>query len=51
MAGYMMYGGRLVVCGDSGEKVGQDIHGGTIYVGGKVVGLGTDAEQVELEAG
>ena len=34
MAGYMMYGGRLIICGDSGEQVGQDIHGGTIYVGG-----------------
>ena len=51
MAGYMMYGGRLVICGDSGEKVGQDIHGGTIYVGGKIASLGTDAEEVELEAG
>jgi glutamate synthase domain-containing protein 2/formylmethanofuran dehydrogenase subunit C len=51
MAGYMMYGGRLVICGDSGEKVGQDIHGGTIYVGGKVVSLGTDAMEAELEPG
>jgi glutamate synthase domain-containing protein 2 len=51
MAGYMMYGGRLVICGDSGEKVGQDIHGGTIYVGGKIVSLGTDAKEAELEPG
>src|SRR5207342_1169209 len=49
MAGYMMYGGRLVICGDSGEQVGQDIHGGTIYVGGKVVSLGNDAMQADLE--
>jgi glutamate synthase domain-containing protein 2 len=49
MAGYMMYGGRLIVCGDSGEKVGQDMHGGTIYVGGRIVSLGTDAAQAELE--
>jgi methylamine---glutamate N-methyltransferase subunit C len=51
MAGYMMYGGRLVICGDSGEKVGQDIHGGAIYVGGKVVSLGTDAIEAELDPG
>jgi glutamate synthase domain-containing protein 2 len=51
MAGYMMYGGRLIICGDSGEKVGQDIHGGTIYVGGKVMSLGNDAEQIDLDTG
>ena len=51
MAGYMMYGGRLVICGDSGEQVGQDIHGGTIYVGGRVVSLGTDAMEAELDPG
>jgi glutamate synthase domain-containing protein 2 len=51
MAGYMMYGGRLIICGDSGEKVGQDIHGGTIYVGGRIVSLGTDAMEAELEPG
>jgi hypothetical protein len=51
MAGYMMYGGRLIICGDSGEKVGQDMHGGTIYVGGRILSLGTDAVQVDLEPG
>ena len=49
MAGYMMYGGRLIICGDSGEQVGQDIHGGTIYVGGTVHSLGTDAMLTDLE--
>lgn len=49
MAGYMMYGGRLIICGDSGELVGQDIHGGEIYVGGKVLSLGQDAAEVELD--
>lgn len=51
MAGYMMYGGRLIICGDSGEQVGQDMHGGTIYVGGRIVSIGTDAMQVDLEPG
>jgi glutamate synthase domain-containing protein 2 len=49
MAGYMMYGGRLIICGDSGEQVGQDIHGGEIYVGGRILSLGTDAQQVDLD--
>lgn len=51
MAGYMMYGGRLIICGDSGEQVGQDMHGGTIYVGGRVLSVGTDAMQADLEPG
>ncbi|MBM3483428.1 MAG: glutamate synthase [Alphaproteobacteria bacterium] len=48
MAGYMMYGGRIVILGDSGDKVGQDMTGGNIYVGGKVIALGTDAMQTDL---
>jgi glutamate synthase domain-containing protein 2/formylmethanofuran dehydrogenase subunit C len=51
MAGYMMYGGRLIVCGDSGEQVGQDIHGGSIFVGGRVMSLGADAMEADLEPG
>jgi glutamate synthase domain-containing protein 2 len=50
MAGYLMYGGRLIICGDSGQQVGQDMTGGAIYVGGRVVSLGTDAEVTELPA-
>ncbi|MFN8223383.1 MAG: glutamate synthase-related protein [Gaiellales bacterium] len=49
MAGYMMYGGRLIICGDSGELVGQDIHGGEIYVGGKVLSLGQDAAEADVD--
>jgi glutamate synthase domain-containing protein 2 len=48
MAGYMMYGGRIVILGDSGDKVGQDMTGGAIYVGGRVVSLGTDAMLTDL---
>jgi len=50
MAGYMMYGGRLIILGGSGERVGQDMMGGEIYVGGKVVSLGTDAKLVDPES-
>ncbi len=51
MAGYMMYGGRIIILGDSGEKVGEDMTGGHIFVGGRVQGLGSDAELVDLDDG
>jgi glutamate synthase domain-containing protein 2 len=51
MAGYMMYGGRIIILGDSGETVGQDMTGGTIYVGGKVTSLGADAQVIDMDAG
>ena len=51
MAGYMMYGGRILILGDSGEKVGEDMTGGHIFVGGRVQGLGSDAEVVDLDEG
>ena len=51
MAGYMMYGGRLIICGDSGEQVGQDMTGGAIYVAGAVQSLGTDAMLTDLDSG
>ena len=46
-----MYGGRIIILGDSGEKVGEDMTGGHIFVGGKVQDLGSDAEQVDLDEG
>ena len=51
MAGYMMMGGRIVICGDSGRSVGQDIIGGAVYVGGRIEGLGSDAETVDMATG
>ncbi len=44
MAGYMMMGGKIVICGDSGRSVGQDMIDGAIYVGGRIEGLGNDAQ-------
>ena len=44
----MMYGGRLIILGDSGEKVGQDMTGGDIYVAGKIGEMGTDAMLIDL---
>ena len=49
MAGYMMMGGRIVICGDSGRSVGQDMINGAIYVGGRIEGLGADAQTVDME--
>ena len=48
MAGYMLYGGRIIILGNSGERVGEDMTGGTIYVGGEVQTLGTDAKIVDM---
>ena len=48
LAGYMMYGGRMIILGDSGERVGEDMTGGAIFVGGKVVSLGSDTKIVDV---
>ena len=39
----MMQRGRMVVCGDAGKNLGDSMYDGTIYVGGKIAGLGVDA--------
>jgi glutamate synthase domain-containing protein 2 len=48
MAGYMMYGGRIVILGQSGERLGEDMSGGEIYLGGKLISLGSDAMQTDI---
>lgn len=47
LAGYMMYGGRIIILGDSGIRVGEDMSSGAIFVGGKVISLGSDAKEVD----
>tara|TARA_Y100000310_G_scaffold134022_1_gene133052 strand:- start:596 stop:2155 length:1560 start_codon:yes stop_codon:yes gene_type:complete len=49
MAGYMMYGGTIIILGDSGERVGEDMSGGRIFVAGKVQDLGSDAMLTDLD--
>ena len=44
-----MYGGRIIILGDSGERVGEDMTGGEIFVGGRIQDLGSDAQVVDLE--
>jgi glutamate synthase domain-containing protein 2 len=48
MAGYMMYGGRIIILGQSGERLGEDMSGGEIYLGGKLVSLGSDAMLTDI---
>jgi len=50
MAGYMMYGGRIIILGNSGAQIGEDMTAGTLFVGGKIESLGSDAEQVDVDA-
>ena len=41
--GFMMQRGRMVILGDAGKNLGDSMYDGTIYVGGKIAGLGVDA--------
>jgi len=42
MSAFMAQTGRLVVCGDAAESIGDSIYEARIYVRGKVASLGTD---------
>ena len=48
MSAFMAQRGRLVVCGDAGEALGDSIFETRIYVGGSVAGLGADCVEKEL---
>ena len=41
--GFMMQRGRIIILGDAGTNLGDSLYDGTIYVGGTIKGLGTDA--------
>ena len=43
-----MQRGRIVILGDAGVNLGDSMYDGTIYVGGEVKGLGTDAVPDEM---
>ncbi len=47
-SGFMMQRGRMVVLGDAGPNLGDSMYDGTIYVGGKIAGLGVDAVEGEM---
>ena len=48
--GFMMQRGRMVILGDAGKNLGDSMYDGTIYVGGKIAGLGVDAVPAEMTA-
>jgi glutamate synthase domain-containing protein 3 len=48
MSGFMAQTGRLVICGDAGEALGDSIYETHVYVRGAVAGLGADCVEKEL---
>ena len=41
--------GRLVICGDAGDALGDSLYEARIYVRGKVAGLGADCIEKPIE--
>ena len=50
MGAFMAQRGRLVVCGDAGEALGDSLYEARIYVRGEVAGLGADCVAKEMRA-
>ena len=50
LSAFMAQTGRLVVCGDAGDALGDSIYEARVYVRGRVAGLGADCVQKELRA-
>lgn len=48
MSAFMAQTGRLVVCGDCGDFLGDSIYEAVIYVAGKVGELGADCIEKEM---
>lgn len=51
MSAFMAQAGTLVVCGDAGTGLGDSLYEATIYVRGKIHGLGADAREEPMAAG
>lgn len=49
MSAFMAQTGRLVVCGDAGEALGDSIYEARIYLRGKAKSLGTDCIEKPME--
>ena len=47
-SGFMMQRGRMIILGDAGINLGDSMYDGTIYVAGKIAGLGVDAVEGEM---
>ena len=50
MSAFMAQKGRLVVCGDAGDFLGDSLYEACIYVRGKVGELGADCVEKEMTA-
>jgi glutamate synthase domain-containing protein 3 len=50
MGAFMGQSGRLVVCGDAGEALGDSLYEARIYVRGTVTGTGADCVEKEMAA-
>jgi glutamate synthase domain-containing protein 3 len=48
LTAFMAQTGRLVVCGDAGEALGDSIYEARLYVRGNVASLGADCVEKEL---
>src|SRR5205823_1887112 len=48
LSAFMAQTGRLVVCGDAGEALGDSIYEARLYVRGGVASLGADCVEKEL---
>ncbi len=48
LSAFMAQSGRLVVCGDAGDALGDSIYEARLYVRGEVAGLGADCVEKEL---
>ena len=50
MSAFMAQRGRLVVCGDAGDHLGDSLYEARIYVRGKVGELGADCIETKMTA-
>ncbi|MFE9446543.1 hypothetical protein ACFYO2_48510 [Streptomyces sp. NPDC006602] len=48
MSAFMGQAGRLVVCGDAGDALGDSLYEARIYVRGRVKSLGADCVEKEM---
>ncbi|GAA4797114.1 protein glxC [Actinomycetospora chlora] len=48
MSAFMAQAGRMVVCGDAGDGLGDSIYEARLYVRGTVAGLGADCVEKEM---
>ena len=50
MSAFMAQSGKLIVCGDVGDSLGDSIYEAQIFVRGKIKNLGVDCIEKEMRA-